>query len=102
MAGFLVEIIPTLKKGEPPEERMHSLDYGLAGMVAKDKKAVIVNDVKFSSGYNQLVDLYSLLPVYVIPLVHVVRMEKGEDVQICYGVLEVTLKHQNRSALEKD
>lgn len=47
----------------------HDPSIGIIGYVIREQRAIIVNDVKLSKEYNSLVDIYSLLPVYTLPIV---------------------------------
>ena len=46
----------------------YDVKMGLVGSVVKSKRSVIVTDAGSSSDYNRLVDLVSLMPVYITPI----------------------------------
>ena len=50
---------------EEGKEYEYTLDYGLAGMAARNKQRYIVNDIKRSVNFNPKVDLTSILPIFV-------------------------------------
>lgn len=45
-----------------------SIDFGLAGLAAKQQKGYIINDIRNSSYFNESVDIKSILPVYALPI----------------------------------
>jgi hypothetical protein len=49
------ECLARYEQGKLPER--FSLEHGIAGLVARQQKAYIVNDVHFSSLFNSLVDI---------------------------------------------
>ena len=50
------------------ERKQFELNSGLAGMVAKERRSVIINDIKNSMIFNKVVDIVSILPVVGIPI----------------------------------
>ncbi|CAD8102312.1 unnamed protein product [Paramecium sonneborni] len=66
------------------KEQQYSLDYGLAGMAVRNKQRYIVNDIKRSVNFNPKVDLISILPIFIQPLLN------KQDMVI--GVIEVNNK----------
>ena len=41
---------------------------GIVGSVAKNKRSTIITDAGSSPDYNRLVDLVSLMPVFITPI----------------------------------
>ncbi|CAK84199.1 unnamed protein product (macronuclear) [Paramecium tetraurelia] len=79
---------------ENQKEQQFSLDYGLAGMAARNKQRYIVNDIKRSVNFNPKVDLTTILPIFVQPLLN------KEDVVI--GVVETCLKNKLSIDIERE
>ena len=44
-------------------------NQGLAGVVRERQKSMIIMDIKKSTEYDSLVDLDSILPVFIIPII---------------------------------
>ncbi|CAD8102453.1 unnamed protein product [Paramecium sonneborni] len=76
------------------KEQQFSLDYGLAGMAVRNKQRYIVNDIKRSVNFNPKVDLISILPVFIQPLLN------KQDVVI--GVVETCLKNKLSIDMERE
>ena len=56
-------------QGEKAESRsVFPLHYGLCGLVAAQNRGLIINDVKYSTVFNKLVDIQSILPIYTMPI----------------------------------
>eukprot|EP00825_Cyclidium_porcatum_P035998 TRINITY_DN3782_c0_g1_i2.p1 TRINITY_DN3782_c0_g1~~TRINITY_DN3782_c0_g1_i2.p1 ORF type:complete len:193 (-),score=36.57 TRINITY_DN3782_c0_g1_i2:260-838(-) len=97
---YFVENNQLVKYDFANNERMEfSVEHGLAGQVAKQQKGFIINDIKYSSYYNELVDIKSILPIYAMPIIE-------EDTQLSQktilGVLEFTMKNSFKSIFDKD
>ena len=48
--------------------KTYDVKMGLVGSVVKSKRSIIVTDAGSSPDYNRLVDLVSLMPVYITPI----------------------------------
>ncbi|EGR32759.1 hypothetical protein IMG5_071400 [Ichthyophthirius multifiliis] len=92
---YFIEDSKMISYAQNKEKQIFTYNHGLAGMVAKEMKPYIIHDIKSNNTYNQLVDLTSILPIYVVPLV---SNEKKE----VYGVIEIALKNQYKSKKEKN
>ncbi|CAD8191686.1 unnamed protein product [Paramecium pentaurelia] len=79
---------------EDQKEQKFSLDYGLAGMAVRNKQRYIVNDIKRSVNFNPKVDLTTILPIFVQPLLN------KQDVVI--GVIETCLKNKLSIDMERE
>ncbi|CAD8074265.1 unnamed protein product [Paramecium primaurelia] len=79
---------------ENQKQQTFSLDYGLAGMAVRNKQRYIVNDIKKSVNFNPKVDLISLLPIFILPLLN------KQDVVI--GVVETCLKNKLSIDMERE
>jgi hypothetical protein len=63
---------------------------GISGQVLALKRPMIFSDVQKSSFYHPKVDLYSLLPIYFIPILTDYDEEKS-----VIGILEIVLKSKS-------
>ncbi|CAD8169750.1 unnamed protein product [Paramecium octaurelia] len=79
---------------ENQKEQQFSLDYGLAGMAVRNKQRYIVNDIKRSVNFNPNVDLITILPIFIQPLLN------KQDVVI--GVIETCLKNKLSTDMERE
>lgn len=65
------------------------LAEGISGQVCSLKRSIILTDVQKSPFYHPKIDLYSLLPVYFIPII------TDDDEKKVIGILEIVLKSKN-------
>ncbi len=72
------------------------LKQGLAGKVRERIKPLIVMNIRKSVDYDETIDLDSLLPIYIIPLIKKVAQKKSinffQNTQEVVGIMEVTMK----------
>ena len=73
--------------------RIFDSSKGIVGWVARNKRTALYTDVTSTSLYNGEIDLYSLLPIYTLPLLKKVYpfiiyklIFRDNDI-LCIGVL---------------
>ncbi|KAM3147358.1 hypothetical protein pb186bvf_000609 [Paramecium bursaria] len=68
-------------------EQIRQVDQitGLCGDVAKNKSAAFFQNISKEVNFNQIIDLYSIIPVYIYPIVH-----QNQTV----GVIQLTLTNK--------
>ncbi|EAR88894.2 hypothetical protein TTHERM_00264890 (macronuclear) [Tetrahymena thermophila SB210] len=101
---YFVENDHLISYNKPNQQKdQFSLEHGLAGIVAKEKKSYIIHDIRSSSYFNPLVDISSLLPIYAIPLINKTNSDgSDEQKEPVIGVIEIVLKSKLKSKLEKE
>lgn len=81
------------------ERKEFSISHGLVGQVVQQQKGYIINDIKYSSYYNELVDIKSILPIYALPILSE-TIDSNQKSSL--GVIEFTLKNSFKSIFGKD
>lgn len=77
-----------LSSGEKEE---FNLTTGVAGYVADTQKPLVVPDISVTTFYNKKVDIYTLLPILVVPI----TIKRGKD-QVTIAVFEISLKERRK------
>lgn len=80
-----------VKYNETKEREEYPMSTGVAGHVAETQKPLIVPDISVTTFYNKKVDVYTLLPILVVPIL----TQQGKD-QLTIGVLEISLRERRK------